>query len=110
MAEWHLKELRNAIERSGWRFVAEHAGDGYRISATWEFERDVSERHILVCFEGLDDLRTLPIQESYGCHVQDVPGATLYFGRKGRKNSTRRDAWVTDLRSFTTALENRDEG
>ena len=73
MAEWHLKELRNAIERSGWRFVAEHPLDDLYISASWEFKRGGKEPVLWIDFGGIDDLRTLPIERSYGCQARHRP-------------------------------------
>ena len=104
MADWHLSELRQAIEKAGWRFVAERPGDEYRISATWEFERDSSEANVLINFDGLDDLKTLPITESYGCHLQGSRHASLYFGRKGNTRSNRRVTWRTELETFVAAI------
>ena len=43
MALWHLDELRNALERRGWRFEGELPGDGYAISATCSFRRSASD-------------------------------------------------------------------
>ena len=36
MARWHLDELRSALERKGWRVVAQLPGDDYRVAATWD--------------------------------------------------------------------------
>ena len=39
MAQWHLDEIRAALEKRGWRLTAELPGNDYNISATWQFER-----------------------------------------------------------------------
>ena len=39
MPDWHLQEIRDALEARGWKIVAKHPGDDYEISATWEIER-----------------------------------------------------------------------
>lgn len=104
MAEWHLKELRNAIERSGWRFVAEHPGDNYSISASWEFKRGDKEPALWIDFEGLDDMRTLPIEQSYACAVRDQRTPGLYFRRKGSSDSAKREIWLKELREFAASL------
>ena len=98
MATWHLEELRNALERRGWRCV-ELPGDDRRISATWELSRAGDERHLHVDFEGLDDLRTLPLAESYGCSIRET-GGSVYFRRQRA-----REIWEREIRAFVDALE-----
>ncbi|MEQ1762409.1 MAG: hypothetical protein ABL984_04590 [Pyrinomonadaceae bacterium] len=104
MAEWHLNELRNAIERSGWRLVAEHPGDNYRISASWKFKRSDKEPALWIDFEGLDDLRTFPIEQSYGCHARNRASEGLYFRRKGSSESVKREIWLRELKAFVSSL------
>ena len=104
MAEWHLKELRNAIERSGWRFVTERPGDNYRFSASWEFERSDKEPALWIDFEGLDDMRTLPIEQSYGCRARNHSGEGLYFRRKGSSDSVKREIWLKELNAFVASF------
>jgi hypothetical protein len=106
MAEWHLKELRAALERRGWRFLTEHAGDAYRISATWEFVRD--GKSILIDFDGLtisDDMDTLPIEQSYGCCLRGKPLVSLYFSKRGEKGSSARSAWVAAVKDFSDLID-----
>ena len=98
MAIWHLEELQNALERRGWRCV-QLAGDGYRISATWELKRAGDDRVLHVDFDGLDDMRTLALTESYGCTVRET-GRGLYFRRQRT-----RELWLGELREFVTGLE-----
>jgi len=98
MAIWHLDELTDALERRGWRCV-QLAGDGYRISATWELKRAGDDRVLHVDFDGLDDMRTLPLAESYGCSVRET-GRVLYFRRQRT-----RELWFSELREFVSDLE-----
>lgn len=105
MAEWHLKELREALERRGWRFVAEHEGDSYSISASWEFIREANRPPLFIDFEGLDDMNTLSIDESYGCRVRGVDALGFYFGRKGTAGSSRRSNWLAELSEFVEWIE-----
>jgi hypothetical protein len=79
MALWHLEKLRTAIEREGWT-CTELPGDDYSISATWELKRLRDQRLLHIDFEGMEDMRTLPIHESYGCTLRES-GAGLYFRR-----------------------------
>jgi hypothetical protein len=110
MAEWHLKELRNAIERCGWRFIVEHPSEDLYVSASWEFMRSDKEPVLFIDFDGIDDLRTLPIEKSYGCRVRGRAGQGLYFSRKGSGDSVKRDTWSTELKAFVTSLNGTNEG
>ena len=105
MADWHLSELRGAIEKIGWRFVAEHPSEHLYISGTWEFTRDSSEPNLFIDFQGIDDLRTLPMNESYACHIRGHATQDLYFSRKGPEGSGRRKAWKQELHNFVEALK-----
>lgn len=91
MAQWHLDDLRSALERNGWR-IAEAPGDGYRISATWVLDRSAQTASVLIDFDGLDEQEVLPLAKSYGCTIR---GSTqsLYFTRRGEKNSEARERW-----------------
>lgn len=104
MAEWHLNELRNAIERSGWRFVAEHPSEDLYVSASWEFKRSDKEPVLWIDFGGIDDLQTLPIEESYGCHIRNRGTPGLYFRRRGSGDTTKREIWLTELKAFVASL------
>lgn len=99
MAEWHLKDLSEALERNGWRLEAEHEGDGYRISASWELVRDGNVA-IFLDFEGLDDMRTLAVDHSYACHLRGDSRIGLYFSKKGDKKSANRASWKAALKEF----------
>jgi hypothetical protein len=52
-----------------------------------------------VDFEGLDDLRVLPLAESYGCNVRE--GALSLYFRRQRS----RELWEAELRAFVDGLE-----
>lgn len=105
MAEWHLKDLRNAMGKSGWRFVAEHGSDDDHMPTSWEFERDGNEHKLFVDFDVHDDLRKLPTVESYGCQMRGDNTRSLYFSRKGQKGSTRREIWQKELMRFVASLD-----
>ena len=105
MPDWHLQEIRDALESRGWRFVAEHPGDDYRVSATWEIERSTKNPTLFLDFQGLDDLNTLPLEQSYGCRVRGSGAPGLYFGRKGVGGSGRRQKWQQDLQQFLVELD-----
>jgi hypothetical protein len=102
MAQWHLDDLRSALERRGWR-VTELPGDDYKISGTWKLERSADPRKLLLDLEGLDDLNVLPPAESYGCTVRGTPHS-LYFRRRGTDDPVARERWKTDLTNFVEAV------
>ena len=109
MAEWHLREIRNALEARGWRIVAEHPGDDYRVSATWEIERSTKRPRVFIDFDGLDDLAALPLEQSYGCDIRGHDSPGLYFGRKGKRGSIRRQNWQTNLKQFLNELDRSEQ-
>lgn len=53
MSKPHLRELEEALNRKGWRIVAVHPGDDYRISATWEIQRSSRQASVFIDFDGL---------------------------------------------------------
>ena len=104
MAAWHLDELRAALEKRGWRVTAELPGDDYKISGTWELRRSGDERSLLLDFEGLDDMRTLPLTESYACQVRGTK-QSIYFGRRGENGSSVRERWKSELAAFVRSVD-----
>jgi len=108
MAEWHLAELREALERLGWRFAGELPGDDRAISATWSFERSGrGPNKLLVDFEGLDESRVLPLNESYACRARGT-GLSLYLRRRGDNDPPARDRWLSELSDFVNGIDNAD--
>jgi hypothetical protein len=104
MADWHLTDLRAALERRGWRFEGELPGDDYRISATWSFARSGTPAQVLLIdFDGLDDTRTLPLNESYGCSARGTT-SSLYFRRRGTNDPPARERWESELSNFVRAI------
>jgi hypothetical protein len=102
MAQWHLDELRVALERMGWR-IGELPGDDYRLSATWALKRAAQLNETFIDFEGLDDMRTLPVVESYACLERGTQNS-LYFGRHGEGGSPTREGWKANLAAFVRAI------
>jgi len=105
MAQWHLDELRAAFEHRGWRIADELPGDDRGVSASWRFVRSGSPPEIIVDFEGVDDLKTLPITESYACRLRDTLHS-LYFRRRGTNDVAARERWQRELASFVAGVEN----
>jgi hypothetical protein len=103
MADWHLKELRASLEKRGWRVAVELPGDNRAISGSWEMKRAGDARRLIVDFEGLDDLRVLPMSESYACRARGTSHA-LYFSRRGERGSKARARWNSELAAFVGAV------
>ena len=103
MSKSHLKDLRNAIEASHWRIAEVLPGDDYRISASWVLVRPDGSGRLHLDFEGIDDLRSLPIEQSCGCQVREVPERGLYFARIKR-------SWKDELSGFVTRLRGLQPG
>jgi hypothetical protein len=104
MAQWHLDELRAALERRGWRLTAELPGNDRDISATWTLSRSGGKTtELLLDFDGLDDMKTLPISESYACAARGT-GKSLYFRRRGEKGTPTRERWREELGAFVAEI------
>jgi|SRR5262245_2053204 len=108
MAEWHLRELRAALEKRGWRVAAELPGDDRRISASWDMKRAGDTHHLIIDFDGFDDMRVLPLFESYACSARGTPHS-LYFGRRGVRGSKARERWNFELAAFVEAVSSANE-
>lgn len=106
MAEWHLNELRNELEKRGWRVVAEHPSQNFYVSGSWEIQRNSSMPPIFIDFKGIDDLDTLPMDESYACNIRNHKLDSLYFSKRGgEKDSNRRTIWKSNLANFVKQLD-----
>jgi hypothetical protein len=101
MADWHLDELRAALEKRGWSCV-ELPGNDYEVSATWQLSRPRDARVLHIDFDGLDDMKTLPLEHSYGCNLREAAERDrgLYFRRQRS-----RELWERELRAFIDSLE-----
>lgn len=104
MAQWHLDELRNALESRGWQLHAELSGDERRISATWVIHRGSA---LMIDFEGLDDLCVLPVERAYACAARNSPHS-LFFSRRGTHDAIVRRRWLQQLKHFVESLDTLD--
>ena len=102
MAEWHLESLRNELERNHWRVIEELDGNDYDISGVWEIARPDGTSARRIEFEGLDEMRTLPVAKSYSCRLQENHAVSLYFRRPGERWARELAAFVSQLGSDTT--------
>jgi len=97
MAVWHLDQIESKLQQKGWSIKSRELGNDYDISSTWIIKRSVVQH---IDFEGLDDMQTLPIEKSYGCHIRDK-NIDLYFHKKG-------PAWDNALNKFVDLLNQLD--
>ena len=97
MSEWHLDALHTALTQRGWRLLTTDPGDDHSVSGSWQIQRSTRRPPLWIDFDGRDDLRCLPMSESYACHVR---GGTpwLYFRRPGEK-------WRAELANFLRDLD-----
>jgi hypothetical protein len=102
-----MKMLEDALSRRGWRIVAVHPGDDYKISATWGLARGKNET-LLLDFDGMepDGDFCFPLAESYGCHLRGQNSNGLYFRRVNHS----RQLWEKELAEFVRSLERKRGG
>jgi hypothetical protein len=51
MAQWHLDDLRNALNQKGWRVLAELDGNDYDISGSLEIQRSTKRPALHIDFD-----------------------------------------------------------
>jgi len=106
MAHWHLREVKLAIEKLGWRVVSELPGDHYSIAQVWKIQRSPKEPTFFIEIGAMDgDGNLTPLDQAYECAVRDHPKIALYFGKRGLPQSKSRIRWRTELTQFVKDLE-----
>lgn len=105
MAEWHLRELRDALEQRGWRLIAELPSDKHNVSAYWQLQRSSKKPAVVIAFDGLDESKVLPLFESYGCYVVGQERLILYFKKRSLDSTERHRVWQQELHDFVTQLD-----
>jgi len=107
MSESHLKQIRLALERSGWNIAERVRGDdGVIGAATWEIRRGSAASPLLIDFAGLGPMgEDISLEESYACHVRGKPDCDLYF----RRINHSRDLWLNELEAFVASLDIADD-
>ena len=94
----NLRQLRNELENQNWRIISEEGGNDYDISAVWVVARPDGSNRLHIEFEGLDDLKTLPIEKSYACHVREASDISAYFGKISK-------SWPKELSDFIDKIK-----
>ena len=105
MSVSHLKQIREALTRRGWRIVERVRGDeNVPGSATWEIQRSNAGPIFLIDFSGFGPMgEDIPLGEAYGCSIRGRH-ASLYFRRVNRS----RELWLRELNEFVAALDEPD--
>ena len=101
MSEERLTALRNALETNHQVLISEKQGNDYDVSAIWVISRPDGKTKLHIEFDGLDDMKTLSIEESFGCSVREIPNLDLYFARINR-------TWDEALLKFVDDLNEID--
>jgi hypothetical protein len=97
MSNKHLKELEDILNTFHFIISNRLDGNGYDISETWEICRPDGTDKIHIDFEGLDDMKTLPVEQCYGCKIREQPLNFLYFFKSQTK-------WKTELMDFVNKI------
>lgn len=94
----HLDDLYRTLTTRNLR-IDESAGNGLDISAVWTLRHPAAPAAVRLIFEGMGKLSALPIEQSYGCHVENAPHLSLYFSKNNPMQ------WRRDLAAFADTLE-----
>jgi hypothetical protein len=109
MAQWHLDQLMEELERKGWQFVRFIPSEDLYVSGSWEIRRFGSLKSIFIDFNGVDDLNTLSMEESYGCRIREKTDG-LYFSKQGiDKKSENYKIWKKNLKDFVENIKKGEE-
>ena len=93
----HIELLRQTLESSKWIIVKELEGNDSTISATWLISRPNGDNQCHIVFEGLDESRVLPLNESYACHIKENESLNLYFNKINKGFSSYLEEFVKQL-------------
>jgi hypothetical protein len=96
MSSFHIADIENRLNNSDW-IITRAAGNDLDISETWVIGK--YHKTVTLVFTGMGDLDVLPIEKSYGCHLQNDPSVSLYFSKNNRKE------WEKNLLDFMKKLE-----
>jgi len=98
MADWHLRELDNALTAAGWRIVDVRGSDGFRVAGEWDVQRSTKGPPITIEFCGFEESRCLPLGEAYSCRALGARGGPVRFIRKSA-------AWDASVLKFVALLD-----
>ncbi len=95
MAQWHLDDIENALNRIGWQVTLRQEDDSeYSFLGSWTIKRS---SEYIIYFDGLFDgmgnmIKNPSIDKAYACGIHDTK-ISLYFYKKGAK-------WQENLKRF----------
>lgn len=96
--QYHLHDIKTALNDNHWKVIDELPGNDYDIAAVWQIARPNGLNILHIEFEGLDDMKTLPIERAYAIKIREAPDIGAYFSRPSR-------SWITELEQFMSKLE-----
>ena len=94
----HLDDLYRILAARNWQ-IDESAGNHLHVSAVWTLRHPATSAAVRLIFEGMGDPSVLPVEQSYGCHVENAPHLSLYFSKNNPAQ------WRRDLAAFADTLE-----
>lgn len=99
MALKHLEELGEQLLARKWAIEVLPGDADFYISAIWKISHPQHPGVSLeIIFDGADDLRTLPLEESCACYVEGHSEQPLYFFSNER-------LWKSGLLQFLEMLD-----
>ena len=99
MAQWHLDEIENSLNRIGWTIIErKNPNEKENFIGAWIIKR-ASER--IMDFEGIFDgmgntIKNPSLDKAYGCQINGTD-ISLYFYKKGKK-------WDENLEGFINEI------
>ena len=90
----HIEDLRKKLNEHYWEVSEELDISGYWVINQF-YEPNKS---LTLGFEGMDDLKVLPMEKSYACFVSEKPSISLYFSKNNPK------IWKKNLEEFVLNL------
>jgi hypothetical protein len=98
--EYHLNDLRKALENERWVLTDVLEGNGYDISGVWQLER-YGEK-IEIHFDGQDDLKVLPMEKAFGCSAIPYLDVSLYFAPRNKSWNKLLQLFISKIESLST--------
>ena len=95
----HIEDLRKKLNEHHWVISEELEGNELDISGYWVINQLYEpNKSLTLGFEGMDDLKVLPMEKSYACFVSEKPSVLLYFSKNNPK------MWKKNLEEFVLNL------
>ena len=95
----HIEDLRKKLNEHNWEVSEELEGNELDISGYWVINQLYEpNKSLTLGFEGMDDLKVLPMEKSYACFLSEKPSVSLYFSKNNPK------MWKKNLEEFVLNL------